>query len=85
MPSKRIEQNARNSKKARAFEQKYISVPELATRWSVSRSAIYHGNCSSNALTPIRFGRAVRFLRTEVEAFEKHREAQTQNSKEWAV
>ncbi len=85
MPSKRIEQNAGNSEKSGAFEQKYISVLELATRWSVSRPAIYHGNCSSNELTPIRFGRAVRFLCTEVEAFEKDREAQTRSNKEWAA
>ena len=61
----------RNSKKSRSFEQRYISVAELAMRWSVSRSSIYHGQCGSDALTPIRFGRAVRFLRSEVEAFEK--------------
>jgi len=56
------------SKKAPAFEQRYISVAE---RWSVSRSNIYHGNCGSNALTPIRFGKAIRFVRSEVESFEK--------------
>jgi len=46
----------------------------------VSRSAIYHGNCNSNELTPIRFGRAVRFLRIEVEAFERDRETATRKN-----
>jgi len=59
------------SKKSRAFEQRYISVAELSVRWSVSRSSIYHGQCGSNALTPIRFGKAIRFVRSEVESFEK--------------
>lgn len=55
------------SKELRRFERRYISVPELAARWSVSRSSIYHGTCGSDALTPIRFGKAVRFLRSEVD------------------
>ncbi len=61
---------SRSSKKVRVFEQRYISVPELAVRWSVSTSSIYHGKCGADALTVIRFGKAVRFLRSEVEAFE---------------
>lgn len=64
----------RTTRKARIFEKRYISVPELAVRWDVSQSAIYHGNCGSDVLRTIRLGKAVRFLRTEVEAFEKAHE-----------
>ncbi len=81
MPLKRIEQT-RSANKSRMFEKRYISAPELATRWSVSQSAIHHGNAGSNALTAIRFGRSVRFVLSEVEVFEKHREAQTRRNKE---
>jgi predicted DNA-binding transcriptional regulator AlpA len=61
-------------KKSKGFEQRYISVSELAARWSVSASGIYSRKCGTNALTPIRLGRAVRFLRAEVEALERRRE-----------
>ena len=61
-------------KKSKGFEQRYISVSELAARWSVSASGIYSRKCGTNALTPIRLGRAVRFLRAEVEALERKRE-----------
>jgi len=59
-----------SSKKSKTFDKKYISVSELAARWSVSQSAIYSGKCGSDTLHPIRFGRSVRFLRSEVEALE---------------
>lgn len=62
------------SKRASKFEQKYLSVAELATRWSVSPSAIYSGKCGTDVLTPIRFGKALRFLLTQVEALERDRE-----------
>jgi predicted DNA-binding transcriptional regulator AlpA len=65
-----------SSKQSKNFDKKYISVAELAARWSVSQSAIYSAKCGSNALHPIRFGRSVRFLRSEVEALERNREAQ---------
>ena len=65
-----------SSRKPKTFDKKYISVSELAARWSVSQSAIYSGKCGSDALRSIRFGRSVRFLRTEVEALERSREAQ---------
>src|SRR6267142_3976455 len=63
------------SKRSNRFEQKYLSVAELATRWSVSASGIYSRKCGTSALSPIRFGKSIRFLRTEVEAFERTREA----------
>ncbi len=34
------------SKRSDKFEQKYLSVAELATRWSVSPSAIYSENAA---------------------------------------
>lgn len=61
-------------KKSKGFAQRYISVSELAARWSVSASGIYSRKCGTSALTPIRLGRAVRFLRAEVEALERKRE-----------
>jgi predicted DNA-binding transcriptional regulator AlpA len=77
MPSKRTERDVGESKKSRAFEKRYISASELASRWSVSVSAIYRGNCSSHALSVIRLGGSVRFLLSEVEAFEREQEAKT--------
>ena len=62
-------------------ERRYISVSELAVRWSVSPSAIYARKCGTNALTPIRLGRSVRFLREQVEAFEMARESQIGRTK----
>lgn len=85
MPPKTTEQSTGSSKKSRTFEKRYISVSELAARWSVSQSAIYSGKCGSNALTAIRLGRSVRFLRTEVEALEKNCEAQKPNNNELAA
>jgi len=66
----------RRSKKAEAFERRYISPLELAVRWSVSTSAIYHSKGVIHGLRVIRLGRSIRFLRSEVEALEKNREGQ---------
>ena len=63
-------------KSAEAFERRCISPTELAVRWSVSTSAIYHSNGAINGLNVIRLGRSIRFLRSEVEALEKRREGQ---------
>ena len=62
-------------------ERRYVSVSELAVRWSISPSAIYARKCGTNALTPIRLGRSVRFLREQVEAFEMARESQIERTK----
>jgi predicted DNA-binding transcriptional regulator AlpA len=64
----------RRSKRAEAFERRYISPLELAVRWSVSTSAIYHSKSAIDGLRVIRLGRSIRFLRSEVEALEKIRE-----------
>jgi predicted DNA-binding transcriptional regulator AlpA len=81
MPSKRIERHAGTTKKSKHFEKRYISASELAIRWSVSQSAIYHGGAGSSGLSAIRLGKSVRFLLSEVEAFEKNHEAQIRNHK----
>jgi predicted DNA-binding transcriptional regulator AlpA len=65
---------ARRSKRAEAFERRYISPAELAVRWSVSTSAIYHSKRAIDGLKVIRLGKSIRFLRSEVEALEKARE-----------
>jgi predicted DNA-binding transcriptional regulator AlpA len=50
---------------------RFISVSELAERWAVSESAIYQGKCGTAALTRVRFGNSLRFLREEVERIEQ--------------
>lgn len=70
--------NARAREKE--VERRYLSVAELAIRWSISPSAIYARKCGTNALTPIRLGRSVRFLRKEVEDLETSRERQIQRT-----
>ena len=62
-------------------QRRYVSVSELALRWSISPSAIYARKCGTHALTPIRLGRSVRFLRAQVEAFEMARESQLERAK----
>jgi hypothetical protein len=57
-------------KKQSAFEKKYMTPKELAQRWGVSESAIHHGKAESNKLQRVYFGRALRFLRQEVQDFE---------------
>ena len=74
MATERKREISTTPKKAKAFEQKYISAAELATRWGVSLSSIYHGNCESHRLHPVRFGRAIRFLRREVLELEKEKD-----------
>jgi len=64
------------------MESRYISVAELAVRWAISPSAIYGRKCGTNALTQIRLGRSVRFLRQEVEDLEFCRERQAQKTNE---
>ena len=60
-------------------QRRYVSVSELALRWSISPSAIYARKCGTDALTPIRLGRSVRFLRTQIEELEASRERQAQS------
>jgi len=59
-----------NTKTKQAFEQKFISPRQLAIRWDLSLSAVYHGDADVNLLRRISFGRSVRFLPSEVEAVE---------------
>ena len=66
----------RRSKRAEAFERRYISPLELAVRWSVSTSTIYHSKAAIDGLRVIRLGKSIRFLRSEVEALERNREGQ---------
>lgn len=67
MPTERKQQIPTTPKKQKAFEQKYISAQQLAARWGVSPSAIYHGKCDARLLRRITLGpRTVRFLLQEV-------------------
>jgi len=70
----------RRSKRADAFERRYISPVELAVRWCVSTSTIYHSKGAIDGLKVIRLGKSIRFLRSEVEALEKRREKETQGA-----
>jgi len=63
-------------KREEAFERRYISPTELAARWSVSTSAIYHSRSAIYGLRIIRLGKSIRFLRSEVEELERNREGQ---------
>jgi predicted DNA-binding transcriptional regulator AlpA len=53
-----------------SFDQKFISPRQLAIRWDLSVSAVYHGHADVYLLRRISFGRSVRFLLSEVEAVE---------------
>lgn len=64
------------ARERKEVERRYVSVSELAVRWSISPSAIYARKCGTHALTPIRLGRSVRFLRKQIEELEKARERQ---------
>lgn len=44
----------RRSKRAEAFDRRYISPAELAARWSVSTSAIYHIAISDELLADLK-------------------------------
>jgi predicted DNA-binding transcriptional regulator AlpA len=50
---------------------RFITVSELAARWAISESAVYHRKGGTGSLTRIRFGNSLRFLREEVEKIEK--------------
>ena len=70
MPTKRKEGIPSTPKRKQAFDQKFISARQLAIRWDVSLSAVYHGCADVNLLRRIPFGRSIRFLLSEVEAVE---------------
>jgi hypothetical protein len=57
-------------KRARAFDQKFLSARTLAKRWDLSLSAVYHGDSDVARLKKISFGRSIRFVLKEVEAVE---------------
>lgn len=70
MPTKRKEGIPSTPKRKQAFDQKFISPRQLAIRWDLSLSAVYHGEADVNLLRRISFGRSIRFLLSEVEAVE---------------
>ncbi len=55
------------------IEQKkiFITVGELADRWSISTSAVYQNKCMTDRLKRFRFGKSVKFLLKDVEAIER--------------
>jgi len=62
-------------KKAKAFDQKFLSARTLAKRWDLSLSAVYHGDSDVARLKQISFGRSIRFLLKDVEAVQDEKSA----------
>jgi hypothetical protein len=60
-----------SAKTVRRRNDQFITVSELAERWAISESAVYQGKCGTAALTRVRFGNSLRFLREEVERVEQ--------------
>ena len=52
-------------------KDQFITASELAERWAISESAVYHGKCGTSILTRVRFGNSLRFLLEEVERIER--------------
>ena len=50
MPTKRKEGIPSTPKRKQAFEQKFISPRQLAIRWDLSVSAVYHGPCRRQSI-----------------------------------
>lgn len=72
MPTKRKQLIPTTPKKQRVFERQFISAKDLAQRWGLSKSAVYHGNSDVSLLQRIPFGKKnVRFLLSQVEEVER--------------
>ena len=72
MPTKRKQLIPTTAKKHRAFERQFISAKDLAQRWGLSKSAVYHGNSDVSLLQRVPFGKKnVRFLLSQVEEVER--------------
>ncbi len=75
VPSKKSEKHSANGHcecgRALPQRQKFLSVSELAARWSISESKIYHRGRGTEDLTRYYIGDSVRLLLEEVEAAEK--------------
>jgi hypothetical protein len=84
MPTKRKEGIPSTPKRKQAFDQKFISPRQLAIRWDLSLSAVYHGHADVNLLRRISFGRSVRFLLSAVERL-KHKKSLWQTSTAFAT
>lgn len=61
------------TKKAKAFEHKFMRPDELAVRWGLSLSAVYQGKADVSLLRKIYFGKSLRFLRQEVIQIEEQK------------
>ena len=68
--------------RALPLRQKFLSVSELAARWSMSESKIYHRGQGLEELTYYYIGDSVRLLLEEVEAVEKRVIARARKHKE---
>ncbi len=62
-----------------------FSARELAERWSLSPSSIYHRGESLQGLTPVYIGRSVRFHLEDVEKVERELVARARrHKKQWS-
>lgn len=56
-------------------KSRYITPAQLASRWQVSLSAVYGYKAGTEKLTRVCLGKAIRFIRAEVEALERELES----------
>jgi predicted DNA-binding transcriptional regulator AlpA len=74
MPTPRQRKIPTTPKKQRDFDRQFISPKDLAQRWGLSKSAVYHGNSDVSLLQRIPFGKKnVRFLLSQVEEVERQK------------
>jgi predicted DNA-binding transcriptional regulator AlpA len=74
MPTQRKQPIPTTQKRQRVFERQFITAKDLAQRWGLSKSAVYHGNSDVSLLRRIPFGKkSVRFLLSQVEEVEQQK------------
>lgn len=74
MPTERKQPIPTTPKKQKIFERQFITAKDLAQRWGLSKSAVYHGNSDVSLLRRIPFGKkSVRFLLSQVEEVERQK------------
>jgi len=74
MPTPRQRKTPYYPKKQRDFDRQFISPKDLAQRWGLTKSAVYHGNSDVSLLQRIPFGKKnVRFLLSQVEEVERQK------------
>lgn len=74
MPTERKQPIPTTPKKQQIFDSQFITAKDLAQRWRMSKSAVYHGNCDVSLLRRIPFGKkSFRFSLSQVEEVEQQK------------